>query len=152
MSSPAPTHAASAGKVLLALMSVYLVWGSTYLAIRVGLEGYPPFLMGGLRFVAASAVFYAFLRWRGHAAPTRAQWRNAAVLGLLMMLLGNGLVNLAEQNVSSGLAAIAVASMPLWAGLFGALKGRHPSRGRWTGPKYVRYPLDRFALCGLATP
>lgn len=119
--------------VALALTSVYLVWGSTYLAIRVGLEGYPPFLMGALRFLLASAVFYAVLRWRGHAAPTGAQWRNAAVMGLFMMLLGNGLVNLAEQTVSSGLAAIAVASMPLWAGLFGVLKGRHPSRGEWLG-------------------
>lgn len=117
----------------LALASVYLVWGSTYLAIRVGLEGYPPFLMGALRFIVAGLAFYGFLRWRGHAAPTRAQWKNAAVLGLFMMLLGNGLVNLAEQTVTSGLAAIAVASMPLWAGLFSALKGRHPTRMEWLG-------------------
>lgn len=123
----------SAIAVALALASVYLVWGSTYLAIRVGLEGYPPFLMGGIRFIAASLVFYAFLRWRGHAAPTRAQWRNAAVMGLFMMLLGNGMVNFAEQSVSSGLAAIAVASMPLWAALFGVLRKQHPSRGEWLG-------------------
>ena len=125
--------APSALAVGLALASVYLVWGSTYLAIRVGLEGYPPFLMGSLRFLAASLVFYAFLRWRGHAPPTRAQWKNAAVMGLFMMLLGNGLVNVAEQTVSSGLAAVAVASMPLWAGLFGMLRGQHPSRGEWLG-------------------
>ena len=125
--------APSALAVGLALASVYLVWGSTYLAIRVGLEGYPPFLMGSLRFLAASLVFYAFLRWRGHAPPTRAQWKNAAIMGLFMMLLGNGLVNVAEQTVSSGLAAVAVASMPLWAGLFGMLRGQHPSRGEWLG-------------------
>lgn len=132
MSSPqsSPPPALAVG---LALASVYLVWGSTYLAIRVGLEGYPPFLMGSLRFLAASLVFYAFLRWRGHAAPTRAQWKNAAFMGLFMMLLGNGLVNFAEQTVSSGLAAVAVASMPLWAGLFGVLRGQHPSRGEWLG-------------------
>lgn len=117
----------------LALASVYLVWGSTYLAIAYGLEGYPPFLMGSLRFIAASLVFYAFLRWRGHAPPTRAQWKNAAVMGLFMMLLGNGLVNFAEQTVSSGLAAVAVASMPLWAGLFGVMRGQNPSRGEWLG-------------------
>lgn len=117
----------------LALTSVYLVWGSTYLAIAYGLEGYPPFLMGSLRFIAASLVFYAFLRWRGHAPPTRAQWKNAAVMGLFMMLLGNGLVNFAEQTVSSGLAAVAVASMPLWAGLFGVMRGQNPSRGEWLG-------------------
>ncbi|WP_374601430.1 drug/metabolite exporter YedA [Arenimonas sp.] len=128
-----PAAPPSAIAVALALASVYLVWGSTYLAIRVGLEGYPPFLMGSIRFIVASLVFYAFLRWRGHAAPTRAQWRNAAVMGLFMMLLGNGMVNFAEQSVSSGLAAIAVASMPLWAALFGVLRKQHPSRGEWLG-------------------
>lgn len=132
MSQPA-TSPPSAFAVGLALASVYLVWGSTYLAIAYGLEGYPPFLMGSLRFIAASLVFYAFLRWRGHAPPTRAQWKNAAVMGLFMMLLGNGLVNFAEQTVSSGLAAVAVASMPLWAGLFGVMRGQNPSRGEWLG-------------------
>ena len=73
------------------------------------------------------------LRWRGHAAPTRAQWRNAAIMGLFMMLLGNGMVNFAEQSVSSGLAAIAVASMPLFAGVFAMLRGRHPSKIEWVG-------------------
>jgi drug/metabolite transporter (DMT)-like permease len=131
--STVKSAAPSALAVALALGSVYLVWGSTYLAIRIGLEAYPPFLMGSLRFLAASAVFYAFLRWRGHAPPTRAQWKNAAVMGFFMMVMGNGLVNVAEQTVSSGLAAIAVASMPLWAALFGALRGRHPSRGEWLG-------------------
>lgn len=125
--------APSALAVGLALASVYLVWGSTYLAIRVGLEGYPPFLMGSLRFLAASAVFYAFLRWRGHAPPTRAQWKNAAVMGIFMLVMGNGLMNFAEQTVSSGLAVIAVASMPLWAALFGVLRRQHPSRGEWLG-------------------
>ena len=131
--SPEKSAAPTAWAIGLALTSVYLVWGSTYLAIRVGLEGYPPFLMGSLRFIAASLVFYAFLRWRGHAPPTRAQWKNAAVMGLFMMLLGNGLVNVAEQTVSSGLAAVAVASMPLWAGLFGVMRGQNPSRGEWLG-------------------
>jgi len=116
-----------------ALTCVYLVWGSTYLAIRVGLEGYPPFLMGSLRFISASLLVYAVLRWRGHPAPTRAQWKNAAVMGFFLMLMGNGLVNVAEQSVSSGIAAIAVASMPLWAALFGVLRKQHPSRGEWLG-------------------
>jgi len=131
--SVVPTPARGAGRVVLALLAVYLVWGSTYLAIRVGLGGYPPFLMGGIRFVFAGALFYGVLRWRGHAAPTPAQWRNTAVLGALMLVLGNGLVNFAETTVSSGLAAIAVASMPLWAGSFSALRGAHPSRLEWLG-------------------
>lgn len=125
--------ARSSLSLVLALGAVYLIWGSTYYGIRIGLEGYPPFLMGGLRFIAAGTIFYAFLRWRGHAAPTRAQWKNAAVMGVLMLVFGNGLVNFAEKTVSSGLAAIAVASMPLWAGMFSALKGRHPNRLEWMG-------------------
>jgi drug/metabolite transporter (DMT)-like permease len=120
-------------QVVLALASVYLIWGSTYLGIRIALDGYPPFLMGGLRFVAAGALLYAFLRWHGHAPPTRAQWRNATVLGLLLVVLGNGLVNFAEMTVSSGLAAVAIASMPLWVGMFSAFLGRHPSRLEWVG-------------------
>lgn len=120
-------------QVVLALAAVYLIWGSTYLGIRIALDGYPPFLMGGVRFVAAGGLLYAFLRWRGHAPPTRAQWRNAMVLGLLLVMLGNGLVNFAEMTVSSGLAAVAIASMPLWVGMFSAFRGRHPSRLEWLG-------------------
>ncbi|MFN3842767.1 MAG: drug/metabolite exporter YedA [Rehaibacterium terrae] len=130
---PAVPRPASTAAVVSALLAVYLIWGSTYLGIRFGLEGFPPLLMAGLRFLAAGLAFYALLRWRGYAAPTRAQWKNLAVMGFLMMLMGNGLVCVAQQEVSSGLAAIAVASLPLWAGLFGWLKGRHPSRGEWLG-------------------
>jgi len=119
--------------IALALISVYLVWGSTYLAIRIGLEGFPPFLMGFVRVSIAGALMYSVLRRRGEPAPTRAQWKTLAVLSIWMVLLSNGMVTYSENYVSSGLAAIAVASMPLWAALFGALRGRHPSRGEWTG-------------------
>lgn len=119
--------------IALALLTLYLVWGSTYLAIKIGLEGFPPFLMGAIRMAAAGGLLYLALRWRGVPPPTRAQWRSLALLGLWMVLLANGLVNVAEQQVASGLAAIAVASMPLWAGLFAAMRGRHPSRLEWTG-------------------
>lgn len=114
--------------VPLALLSVYLIWGSTYLAIRIGLESYPPFTMAALRFLAAGAAFYAFLRWRGAAPPTLLQWRNCAVTGTLLLGFGNGLVCWAQQSVSSGLAAVAVASMPLFAALFGAFFGHLPRR------------------------
>ncbi|HEV2606531.1 MAG TPA: drug/metabolite exporter YedA [Xanthomonadaceae bacterium] len=119
--------------VALALLSVYVLWGSTYLAIRIGLEGFPPFLMGSVRMSIAGALMYVVLRARGESAPTRAQWKTLAVLSIWMVLLSNGLVTYAEDYVSSGLAAIAVASMPLWAALFGVLRGRHPSRGEWIG-------------------
>lgn len=126
---------ASALAIALALTAVYLIWGSTYLGIRFALEGgWPPLLaVSGGRMLLAGGLMYAVLRWRGVSAPTRAQWPSLAVMGLLMMLLGNGMVVLAEEEVSSGLAAIAIASMPLWMGLFGAMSGRHPSRGEWLG-------------------
>ncbi len=121
--------------IALALAAVYLVWGSTYLGIRFALEGGWPALLGvsGGRMLLAGALLYAVLRWRGVPAPTRAQWRPLAVMGLLMMLMGNGMVVLAEKEVSSGLAAIAIASMPLWMGLFGLMFRQRPSRGEWIG-------------------
>jgi drug/metabolite transporter (DMT)-like permease len=125
---------ASGPRVALAMAAVYLIWGSTYLAIRYALEGgFPPFLLGGIRFLIAGGLMYAVLRWRGVAAPTRAQWRNAAVMGVLLLLLGNGMVNMAEQTVSSGMAAVAVASAPLWMGIFSAMRGQRPTRMEWVG-------------------
>ena len=119
--------------VLLALATVYLVWGSTYLGIKLALDGYPPFLMAGMRFLGAGVALYAWLRLRGTPAPTLAQWRTTAIMGALLLGGGNGLVCLAETTVSSGMAAIAVASMPLWAGLFGWWYGRNPNRREWLG-------------------
>ncbi len=119
--------------VALALASVYLLWGSTYLAIRFALDSYPPFLLGAIRMSIAGALMYVVLRARGARPPTRKQWRTLAVLSIWMVLLSNGLVNLAETEVSSGIAAIAVASMPLFAGVFAMLRGRHPSKIEWVG-------------------
>ena len=136
MSAPAQATVRTAGlAVVVALAIVYVVWGSTYLAIRLALEGGWPPLMGvsGTRFVLAGGVMYAVLRWRGVAVPSAAQWRNLAVMGALLLGLGNGCVVLAQQHVSSGLAAIAVASMPLWMGVFGMLAGLCPSRVEWLG-------------------
>jgi drug/metabolite transporter (DMT)-like permease len=111
-----------------ALLALYFIWGSTYFAIRIGLTSYPPFLMAGVRFLCAGSALYGFLRWRGMSAPTRAQWLNAAFTGTLLLGFGNGLVCYAEQHVPSGLAAVAVASMPLFAALFGGLYGHWPRR------------------------
>ncbi|PTA86920.1 drug/metabolite exporter YedA, partial [Kosakonia sp. H7A] len=84
-------------------------------------------------FIIAGTLMYAVLRWRGVPAPTRAQWPNIAMMGATLLLLGNGMVVLAERDVSSGLAATAVASVPLWMALFSALRGQHASRGEWLG-------------------
>jgi drug/metabolite transporter (DMT)-like permease len=128
-----PHRSTSALAIAFALGSVYVLWGSTYLAIRFALESYPPFLLGAIRMAIAGAIMFAVLRWRGAKAPTRRQWRTLAVLSIWMVLLSNGLVNLAETEVGSGLAAIAVASMPLFAGVFAMLRGRHPSKIEWVG-------------------
>lgn len=129
----AVTPSATPLLVPLALLAVYVLWGSTYLAIRYGLESYPPFLMAGIRFAFAGALMYGFLRWRGLAAPTLRQWRNCAFVGTLLLAGGNGLVCFAEQSVSSGLAAVMVASMPLFAAVFAGVYGSWPRRAEWIG-------------------
>lgn len=113
--------------VPLSLFALYIIWGSTYLGIHYALESYPPFLLAGLRFLSAGIVMFSFLRIRGMAMPTPLQWRNAAFTGILLLGFGNGLVCFAEQRVSSGIAAVAVASMPLFAALFSSLYGERPT-------------------------
>ncbi len=131
--SPAPP-AASITAIVVAMAIVYVIWGSTYLAIRFALEGgYPPLLMAASRFLVAGALLCVALRLRGVAMPTAAQWRNCAAMGVLLLGGGNGLVCIAEQEVSSGLAAVAVASAPLWIGLFSTLRGERSSRIEWIG-------------------
>lgn len=100
--------------VLAAFAALYLIWGSTYLAIRFAVETLPPFTMAGLRFVAAGSVLYVWSRARGAVPMTRAQWRTAAVVGALLLVGGNGLVSWAEQTVPSGIAALLVAATPMW--------------------------------------
>ena len=91
-----------------------LIWGTTYLGIRIALESIPPALVGGIRYAIAGAVLAAILAWRGHPLPARANWRGLALLGLLMIGLGNGGVIWAEQWVPSGIAAVVIASGPFW--------------------------------------
>ncbi len=119
--------------VPLALFALYVIWGSTYRGIRFALESYPPFLLAGVRFLIAGSLLFGVLRLRGVAMPTRAQWGNAAVTGILLLGFGNGLVCFAEQTVSSGIAAVAVASMPLFAAVFASVYGEHPTRGEIAG-------------------
>jgi drug/metabolite transporter (DMT)-like permease len=119
--------------IAAALAAVYVLWGSTYYAIVVALPGYPPFLLTAVRMLIAGGLMWAVLRARGAAWPSRAQWGNLAVLAVLLTVIANAFVNLAEQTVSSGLVSIGVAAMPIWAGLFSVLRGQHPSRGEWMG-------------------
>ncbi|MCP1376304.1 drug/metabolite exporter YedA [Dyella lutea] len=135
MSEIAATRGHADERVLipLALFALYVIWGSTYLAIRFALASYPPFLLAGVRFLGAGLALFAFLRLRGIAAPSRLQWRNAAVTGVLLLGFGNGLVCFAEQRVSSGIAAVAVASMPLFAALFAGLYGQWSTRRETVG-------------------
>lgn len=119
--------------IAAALAAVYVLWGSTYYAIVVALPGYPPFLLTAVRMLIAGSLMWAVLRARGAAWPTRGQWGNLAVLAVLLTVIANAFVNLAEQTVSSGLVSIGVAAMPIWAGLFSTLRGQHPGRGEWMG-------------------
>jgi drug/metabolite transporter (DMT)-like permease len=125
---------AYAVRVAVALGTVYLVWGSTYLGIRVVVtSGLPPMMSMGSRFLAAGAVLAAVLAARrGRAALRlgRAEVLSSAVVGLLLLLMGNGLVSVAERTVPSGLAALLVATTPLWLVVLGATVGRRTRTGR----------------------
>ncbi len=101
-------------RIVIAFAAVYLIWGSTYLAIRFAIETIPPYLMGGVRFLIAGGLLYAVLRLRGVAAPTRVQWRATFIAGGLLLFGGNGGVMVAEQFVPSSLAALVIATVPLW--------------------------------------
>lgn len=109
-------------KVWVALIAVYIVWGSTYLSIRFAVETIPPFLMAGTRFLVAGSILYIWRRLAGDPNPTPRQWRSAVIMGLLLLLGGNGLVSLAEQHVASGIAALMVASVPLWMALIDSIR------------------------------
>ncbi len=104
----------TATAVLLAFAAIYLIWGSTYLAIRFAVETLPPFLMLFARFFTAGVLMYVFLRWRGFPRPSAREWAGAAVVGGLLLLGGTGAVGWAEQWIPSGLAALIVAIVPVW--------------------------------------
>jgi drug/metabolite transporter (DMT)-like permease len=111
-------------KLIGAFAAVYVLWGSTYLAIRFGVETIPPFLMAGTRHLTAGLLLYLWVRLRGGPRPDRRHWRTAIVIGALMLLGGNGLVTWAERRVPSGLAALIVASVPLWMALLDGIQKR----------------------------
>ena len=111
-----------------ALLACYLVWGSTYLAIHIALESFPPFFQMGTRFLIAGAVLMAWVIARSHKLPTVMQWRNALVIGGLMLGGGMGLVGAASAHIGSGLIATFIAVVPMMVCGWGLLFGRRPSR------------------------
>ena len=100
--------------IWIALIAIYLIWGSTYLAIRYVVETIPPFMSAGMRFISAGVLLYAWRIAKGDPVPTRRQWRDAGIIGLLLLLGGNGLVSWAEQFVPSGIAALLISTVPIW--------------------------------------
>ena len=124
MTSPAVPVAAPASSVRigLALVALYLIWGSTYLAIRVAVETIPPLTQSAVRFLIAGSLLYVATIGRGDAAgdrPGRREWRDAAIIGGLLLAGGNGLVAIGEQTVPSGTAALIIATLPLWVAILG---------------------------------
>jgi drug/metabolite transporter (DMT)-like permease len=117
--------------ILASFFALYVIWGSTYFAIRIGVQSWPPLMMAGVRFLLAGALLYAWLKWRGQANPCWREVRGAAILGLLMPAIGNGLVTMAETHVSSGVAALVLATMPLFATLFACFMGHKTRPVEW---------------------
>ncbi len=109
-------------KIWIALIALYIVWGSTYLAIRFAVETIPPFLHAGLRFLISGLIIVIWRRAAGDELPTLRQWRSLAIIGTLLLLGGNGLVSFAEQRIPSGVAALIVGTVPLWLVLIEALR------------------------------
>ncbi|RKH94304.1 drug/metabolite exporter YedA [Corallococcus sp. AB038B] len=130
VAEPAPHR----GRLLFSLFALYVIWGSTYLAMRFALTGFPPFRMAGMRFLLAGGVLFAGLRLKGQTGPGLRQWGAGVVTGFLLLVMGNGGIAVAQNlGVPSGVAALVVGSMPLWAAIFGAAFGQRPGRAELAG-------------------
>jgi len=116
-------------EIWVGLITIYIVWGSTYLAIRFAIETIPPFLMASARFTIAGLVLYIWRRLAGDPKPSRREWISAGIVGLLLLMVGNGGVTWAEQTVNSGIVALLIGTVPLWVVLVDALR----PGGRWPG-------------------
>jgi len=134
-------HPPSPVRIWIAIISVYIVWGSTYLAIRFAVQTMPPFLMAGVRFLISGSVLYLARRIWGDPKPTGQEWRSASIIGIFLLVCGNGGVVWAEQWVVSGVAALLVATAPLWMIIIDTL---HP-RGHKSGPKVILGVILGFA-------
>lgn len=142
-------NSASRAQIIAAFASIYLVWGSTYLAIRYAIETIPPFIMGGVRFIISGAMLYAWARYRGAPKPTRLHWRNAMIAGAFLLLGGNGAVVWAEQFVPSGLTALLVSILPFWLVI---IEWVRPPRRRPSGLVLVGLVLGSLGIIVLIGP
>jgi len=166
--NPQPATPPSRALVYGAFASIYLVWGSTYLAVRYAIESIPPFLMFGSRCVVAGGILYLLARARGVPHPTRRQWQSAAWIGCLLIFVASGWIAWAEKHVPSSIAALIVAALPMWMVVFD-LRNRRPDAATVAGiligfvgvailvargRGYDGQPIKLFpvAVCLVATP
>ncbi|MDV2900601.1 drug/metabolite exporter YedA [Phytobacter diazotrophicus] len=120
--------------LISALFALYIIWGSTYFVIRIGVESWSPFMMAGVRFLSAGILLMAFLLITGHKLPALRPLLNAALIGVLLLAVGNGFVTVAEhQNVPSGIAAVVVATVPLFTLCFSHFFGIQTRKLEWMG-------------------
>ena len=118
---------------LLCFLSLVVFWGSGFISIRIGLEGYPPFFFMAGRFLLAGVLLFAFLLAKGTPLPTGRQWAASALEGLLLMVGGAGALAYAQLSIGSGIAAVGIATVPIWVALFSGLLGDWPNRVEWFG-------------------
>jgi len=119
--------------IVLALFCTYFIWGSTYLALKFGIESFPPFLLVGVRFTLAGVILYLVMRYLGSPNPTRQQWLGASAVGILLPAFGNGTVTYVQQTVSSSVAALAIATAPIWMAIFSSIWGHKINAREWLG-------------------
>jgi drug/metabolite transporter (DMT)-like permease len=129
-SSPVPTRT-PVPAIIACLVAVYILWGTTYYAIKVAITGFPTFFFVGTRFVVAGGLILIWQMLRGAPLPTLAQWRGAALVGCLLLLAGNGTVAMGEKWVSSGAAVALISSVPLTTAAWSCLFGERPARLEW---------------------
>lgn len=130
-SAAAPLTPAPKWLIGTCLASVYIVWGTTYYALKIGVQGAPPYFLVGTRFVVAGALVMAWLKLRGQPFPTLRQWRSASVLGFLMLAIGLSNVTIAEKTVSSGAAVALISFMPLMMAVWSGVLEKWPKRSAW---------------------
>ena len=120
-------------RILFALFCTYFIWGSTYLAIRFGVESFPPFMMAAMRFTLAGVILYGVMRYLGAPNPTQKEWLGAGAVGLLLPAMGNGTVCFVQQTVSSSVAALSIATAPIWMAIFSSIWGHKITLREWLG-------------------